>query len=154
MKKRKQRVKRKSLKAETIKKLPPSSKCYCFSHSRASRIQKFFLSPSRWPTMLFTVPWLLHFEIHFAGRVYILTWIGLCVRFSNYCFVLVTIEFSLENLLKKFLFCNSSENGPNFRFLLSVNSAPLLLRSAPLLLGYLPQCSRKFLCSSWCIWTV
>ena len=34
----------KSFKAETIKRLPPKSKCYCFSHCRASRIEKFFLS--------------------------------------------------------------------------------------------------------------
>ena len=38
--------KRKTFKAETIKRLSPSSKCYCFSHSRASRIQNFFLSPN------------------------------------------------------------------------------------------------------------
>ena len=31
--------KRKSFNVETIKKLPPKSKCYCFSHSRASKIQ-------------------------------------------------------------------------------------------------------------------
>ena len=31
-------------KIETIERLPPRSKCYCFSHSRMSRIQKFFLS--------------------------------------------------------------------------------------------------------------
>ena len=43
-KKGKQRKKRKSFKAETIKKLSPRSKLYCFSHSRVSRIQKFFLS--------------------------------------------------------------------------------------------------------------
>ena len=41
---RKQRGKRKNSKAETIKRLPPRLKCYCFSHSRAFRIQKFFLS--------------------------------------------------------------------------------------------------------------
>ena len=46
-KKRKQRKKkRKIFKAETIKRLSPRSKCYCFSHSRASRIQKFFFSPN------------------------------------------------------------------------------------------------------------
>ena len=37
---------RKSFKAETIKKLSPRSKCYCFSHSRASRIQKLFCRPT------------------------------------------------------------------------------------------------------------
>ena len=36
---------RKDFKAETIKRLPPRLKCYCFSQARASRIQKFF-SPS------------------------------------------------------------------------------------------------------------
>ena len=40
----KQREKRKGFKAETIKRLSPRLKLYCFSHSRASRIQKFFLS--------------------------------------------------------------------------------------------------------------
>lgn len=35
--------KRRSLKAQRIKRLLTSSKCYCFSHSGASRIQKCFL---------------------------------------------------------------------------------------------------------------
>ena len=43
-KKGRQRRKRKGFKAETIKRLSPRSKCYCFNHSRASRIRKFFLS--------------------------------------------------------------------------------------------------------------
>ena len=43
-KKERQRQKRKGFKAETIKRLSPRSNYYCFSHSRASRIQKFFLS--------------------------------------------------------------------------------------------------------------
>ena len=43
-KKEKERKKRKTFKAETIKRLSPRSKCYCFSHSRASRIQTFFWS--------------------------------------------------------------------------------------------------------------
>ena len=32
------------LKVETIKRLSPRLKCYCFSHSGAPRIQSFFLS--------------------------------------------------------------------------------------------------------------
>ena len=40
----KKRKKRKSFKAKTIKRLSPRSKCYYFSHSRASRIQRFSLS--------------------------------------------------------------------------------------------------------------
>ena len=55
-KKGKQRKARKAFKAETIKRLSLRSKLYCFSHSRASRIQ-----------ILFRVPWPLHLEIHFAG---------------------------------------------------------------------------------------
>ena len=43
-KKERQRQKRKGFKAEIIKRLSPRSNYYCFSHSRASRIQKFFLS--------------------------------------------------------------------------------------------------------------
>ena len=43
-KKGKQSEKRKTFKAETVKTLSPTSKCYCFSHSRVSRIQKFFWS--------------------------------------------------------------------------------------------------------------
>ena len=46
---------------QKLLRLSPRPKCYCFSHFRASRIQKFFL------TILFSVPWHLHFEIHFAG---------------------------------------------------------------------------------------
>ena len=38
------RKKRKSFKAKTIKRLSPRSKCYYFSHSRVSRIQKFWLA--------------------------------------------------------------------------------------------------------------
>ena len=45
-KKKTKEKKRKIFKAETIKRLSPRSKCYCFSHSRASRIQKFFFSPN------------------------------------------------------------------------------------------------------------
>ena len=36
--------KRKSFKAETIKRLSPRSKCCCFRLSRASKIQKLLLS--------------------------------------------------------------------------------------------------------------
>ena len=35
--------KKNSFKAETIKRLPPTSKCYYFSHSRPSKIQILFL---------------------------------------------------------------------------------------------------------------
>ena len=43
-KKGRQREKRKDFKAETIKRLSLRSKYFCFNHSRASRIRKFFLS--------------------------------------------------------------------------------------------------------------
>ena len=66
-KKGKQRKKRKSFKAETIKRLSPKSKCYCFSHSRASRIQKFFLPANHGGRQYFSVSWSLHFEIRFIG---------------------------------------------------------------------------------------
>ena len=62
-KKQKQRKKRKGFEASTIKSLSLRSKCYCFSHSRESKIQKFSLSI----TILFSVLWLLNFEIHLAG---------------------------------------------------------------------------------------
>ena len=45
----------KSFKAETIKRLSPRSKCYCFSYSRAPRIQIFFVVQPWWPTLLFNV---------------------------------------------------------------------------------------------------
>ena len=54
-KKAKQRKKRKSFKAEIIKRLSPRLKCYCFSHSRVSRIQKFFLSPNHVSRQYFSV---------------------------------------------------------------------------------------------------
>ena len=43
----KQRKKRKSLKEKPIKRLSPRSKYHCFSHSRASRIQKYFYHGGR-----------------------------------------------------------------------------------------------------------
>ena len=60
------RKKRNSFKAETIKRLSPSTKCYCFSHYRASIIQKFpnmvadntfhcFMAPPLWNS--FHRPW-------------------------------------------------------------------------------------------------
>ena len=51
----KQREKRKSFKAETIRRLSPSSKCYCFSHSRASRIKKFSLPVNHGVRQYFSV---------------------------------------------------------------------------------------------------
>ena len=47
--------KRKNLKAETIKRLSPRSKRYCFSHSRVSRIQRFFLSTNHGSRQYFSV---------------------------------------------------------------------------------------------------
>ena len=58
-KKGRQRQKRKGFKVETIKRLSLRSKYYCFSHSRASAIRKFFLSTTGqlwWLTVLFSVP--------------------------------------------------------------------------------------------------
>ena len=54
-KKGKQRKKRKSFRAETIKRLLPRSKCYCFSCSRASRTQTFFLSANCGGRQFFSV---------------------------------------------------------------------------------------------------
>ena len=46
---------RKDFKAETIKRLSPRLKCYCFSHSRAPRIQKLFLSANHGNQQYFPV---------------------------------------------------------------------------------------------------
>ena len=46
---------RKSIKAETIKRLSPKSKCHCFSHCRVSRIQNFFLSANHGDRQYFSV---------------------------------------------------------------------------------------------------
>ena len=54
-KKGKQRKARKTFKAEPTKRLSLSSKCYCFRHSRASRIQKFFLSINHSGRQFFSV---------------------------------------------------------------------------------------------------
>ena len=51
----KQRKKRKSFKAATTKRLSPRSKCYSFSHPRASRIQKIFLSANHGDRQYFSV---------------------------------------------------------------------------------------------------
>ena len=63
-KKGKPNEKRKSFKAEAIKKLSPRSKCYCFSHCGAPRIQKFFLSANHGAWQYFHVfhgPYILKF---------------------------------------------------------------------------------------------
>ena len=66
---------RKDFQAETIKRLSPRLKCYCFGHSRAPRIQKFFLpanhggrqyfpvflGPSALKSILPARVWLLHY---------------------------------------------------------------------------------------------
>ena len=66
-KKGKQSKARKTFKAETIKRLSLRSKCYCLSHSTASRIQKIFLSANHGGRQLFNVPWPLHFQTHSVG---------------------------------------------------------------------------------------
>ena len=43
-KKGKQRKTKMGFRAETVESFSPRSKCYCFSHRKAPRIQKFFLS--------------------------------------------------------------------------------------------------------------
>lgn len=62
-KERSKEKKRKSFKGQTIKR----SKCYCFSHPRASRNKKNLIGQLWCPAILFSVPWLLHFKIHYAG---------------------------------------------------------------------------------------
>ena len=47
--------KKESFKVETIKKLSPKSKCYCFSHSRVSRIQRLSLSCNHGGRQYFSV---------------------------------------------------------------------------------------------------
>ena len=59
-KKGKQRKARKTFKAETIKRLSLRLKLYCLSHSRESRIQKFFLSANHGVRQYFSI-------FHFAG---------------------------------------------------------------------------------------
>ena len=54
-KERETKVKKGSVKVETIKSLSSKSKCYCFSHSRASRIKKFFLSDNYGGRQYFSV---------------------------------------------------------------------------------------------------
>ena len=46
---------RKDFKVEAIKRLSPRLKCYCFSHSRAPRIQNFFLSANHGGLQYFPV---------------------------------------------------------------------------------------------------
>ena len=47
--------KRNNFRGETIKRLSQRSKCYCFSHSRAFKIQKFFLSANHCDRKYFPV---------------------------------------------------------------------------------------------------
>ena len=63
-----QMEKRKSFKAETVKRLSPGSNCSCFSNFRVSRIRNIFFSVNhggRQYFLVFHAP--PHFEIHFVG---------------------------------------------------------------------------------------
>ena len=62
IKKGKEKKKRKSFKAETVKSLSTRSKCYCF------RIVYCFI-PERLHSNTFSVPWPLHIEMHFTSTV-------------------------------------------------------------------------------------
>ena len=97
-KKWKQR-KKKSLKAETIKRLSQRSKCYFFSHSRASR--NFLVGQPKRLTILFSVPWLLDFEIHFAGSF---SYLKVSFSANSFGLFLKYLEprHSLEIVLEKF----------------------------------------------------
>ena len=66
-KKKKRKQTKKSFKTESIQRQSPGSKCYCFSHSRGSTIQIFFLSANK----TFQCSMALHFEIHFACSEYL-----------------------------------------------------------------------------------
>ena len=80
----KQRRTGKTFKAETIKRLSLTSKCYCFSHSRASRIQQFF-----------SVPWPNHFEIRFVGPdIYI--YIYIYYYYYYYYVSMIVIHYSAQ----------------------------------------------------------
>ena len=89
-KKEKQMKKRRSFKAEIIKRLPPRLKCYCFSHSRAPEFKFFLVGQPWWPTILFSVPWPLHFEIHFAGPVFTLTYLLFICTYLIYYLYTIT----------------------------------------------------------------
>ena len=79
-KKGRQREKRKGFKAETIKRLSPRSKYYCFNHSRATRIQNCFGRPTMVADNTFQCSMAHHFEIHFTGPANLWCWvcIALC----------------------------------------------------------------------------
>ena len=84
-KKRRQREKRKGFKVETIKRLSPRSKYYCFSHSRASRIRKLSLSTNH------------------GGRQYFLVFHGLTIwnpfrRPWNRCQMFPTCSYHLQGM--------------------------------------------------------
>ena len=65
-KKKETKEKRSSFKGETIKRLWPRWKCYYFSHSSTSKIQKFCLSDNHGGRQYCSVcQWPLYFEIHF-----------------------------------------------------------------------------------------
>ena len=62
--------KRKSFKAETIKRLSSRSNCSCFIailELLEFKIFSYTVGQTCWPTKLFSVPWSLYFEINFAG---------------------------------------------------------------------------------------
>ena len=61
--------KKESFKAEIFKRLSPTSKYYCFSHSISFWNSNIFLVGQPWcSTILFNVLWPLHFEISLVVR--------------------------------------------------------------------------------------
>ena len=59
--KRETKGKKKTFKAETIKRLSPRSKCYCLAILERLEFKDFSVGHSWWPTVLVSVPWPLHF---------------------------------------------------------------------------------------------
>ena len=66
-KKRKEKQRKKSKSQYVTVKMLPRSKPYCLAVPERLKFKFFLVGERWWPTILFSVPFHLHFEIHFAG---------------------------------------------------------------------------------------
>ena len=109
------KAKKKGFRAETAKRLSPRSKYYCFSHSRAFRIRKFFLSANHGGRQYFSVfhgpptlksisPVLSYdFSLHFFHDFVII-----CLSVSHIQIHLLTLLDNFVNSLRWYFICCNS----------------------------------------------
>ena len=114
--------------------MSPRSKCYCFSQSWGTRIQKFFLSANHGDGQYFSVfhsP--IHFEIHVAGPVFLKNNNTIKYSFSNCSFTSILSFVNIHSLT-----CN-------IHSLIGVNSLFMYLTACNITQRWI--CNARFFCN-------